>query len=154
MIIFRDGTKDTKRGKFQVTGCLNVIMLSQDTSWVHTFWQFKIWFCEITKKLSISATCYKRPHVDIFICIYRNEERKKSGHKKIYPVLILFKENLSFKDCYLRFKDWFHALHLSFSSDSLLWDLQGTISSRCLPQSVKSKSWCINFTFIWTTLWF
>ena len=29
-LIFRDGTKDTKRGKFQVTGCQNVIMLSQD----------------------------------------------------------------------------------------------------------------------------
>ena len=29
-IIFLDGTKDTKRGKFQVTGCQNVITLSQD----------------------------------------------------------------------------------------------------------------------------
>jgi len=43
MIIFRDGTKDTKRGKFQVRGCLSVITLSQD-AWVHTFWQFKIGF--------------------------------------------------------------------------------------------------------------
>ena len=32
IIIFRDCTKNTKRGKFQVTGCLNVIMLSQDAS--------------------------------------------------------------------------------------------------------------------------
>ena len=36
-IIFGDGTKDTKRGKFQVTGCLNVIMLSQDAPFF--FWQ-------------------------------------------------------------------------------------------------------------------
>ena len=31
-IIFRDGTTDTKRGTFQVTGCLNVITLSHNTS--------------------------------------------------------------------------------------------------------------------------
>ena len=31
-IINRDGTKDTKRGKFQVAGCLNVITLSQHAS--------------------------------------------------------------------------------------------------------------------------
>jgi len=37
MIIFQDGTKDTKRGKFQVTRCPNVITLSQDASCVHTF---------------------------------------------------------------------------------------------------------------------
>ena len=44
MIIFWDGTKDIKRCKFQVKGCLNVITLSQDASWVRTFWQFTfIW---------------------------------------------------------------------------------------------------------------
>ena len=37
MIIFQDGTKDTKRGKFQVTGCQNVITLSQDVPFF--FWQ-------------------------------------------------------------------------------------------------------------------
>ena len=34
-IIFQDGTKDPKRGKFQATGgCLNIITLSQDASGV------------------------------------------------------------------------------------------------------------------------
>ena len=37
MTIFWDGTKVIKRGKFQVTGCLNVITLSQDV--LFFFWQ-------------------------------------------------------------------------------------------------------------------
>ena len=38
-IIFWDRTKDNKRGKFQVTGCMNVITLSKDVPFFLFFWQ-------------------------------------------------------------------------------------------------------------------
>ena len=37
----------------------------------------------------MSATCYKRPHVDIFICIEMGRERNL-GIKKEHPVVSLF----------------------------------------------------------------
>ena len=70
MIIFRDGTKDTKRGKFQVIGCLTVITLSH------------VCFLDVLTE-KIPATQY-RSHVDIFICIEMARERNRGTKNNFF----------------------------------------------------------------------